>query len=144
MLSCNGGRAEGESYNLINSRIITNFFHFLLQLNVKIGVQTVQGFTRSMKLSIMKIHAYLHRHTATFTAGNTATVSIQSLTIDLKPSYLGGKGGVAVQRSPFTTVVRVRFLAGATWELSLFDVLFSPLPRGFFSPVFLFSAKINM
>ena len=45
---------------------------------------------------------------------------------------MGGKGGVAVQRSPFTAVVRVRFPAGIG-ELSLFDVLFSPLPRGFFS-----------
>ena len=50
----------------------------------------------------------------------------------------GGKGGVAVQRSPFTAVVRVRFPAGAICELSLFDVLFSPLPRGFFLRVLRF------
>ena len=47
-------------------------------------------------------------------------------------------GGVAVQRSPFTAVVRVRFPAGAICELSLFDVLFSPLPRGFFLRVLRF------
>ena len=51
---------------------------------------------------------------------------------------MGGKGGVAVQRSPFTAVVRVRFPAGAICELSLFDVLFSPLPRGFFLRVLRF------
>merc|ERR1712150_382258 len=60
----------------------------------------------------------------------------------------GGMGGVVVYCSPLTAVVRVRVPARA-WiicELSLFDVLFSPLPRGFFSGSSGFppSVKINM
>jgi hypothetical protein len=51
-------------------------------------------------------------------------------------------GGVVRWCSSLTAVVRVRFLLG-TRELSLFDVLFSPLPRGFFSG-FPTSVKINM